>query len=472
VKEKLVPSAWLEKGGRRLDCGPYLSGAIEARLSLEKLAAPKEPLHTLTRGHNGGIFNGPQFVRRYVADAEHGVPFLTSSSMLIADLAQADLLRKKDALSPKLSFLRIEEGMTLISCSGTIGNMVYTRPELSGVWSSQDILKVVPDPQKILSGYVYAFLAGRFGIPLVVGGTYGAIIQHIEPQHVWDLPVPRLGPSIEEECHRLVALAGEQRSTASKLLRDASEELTPMWGVGVGLTLRPQMTPDVVVLPASKLRGRFDAFFHGTPALNADRLIAEIASRMPVKTLGECVVRVFETPRFGRIPVDDPKYGAPFMSIADLARIDPVSDDYISKRQVAAMEAEVESGWLILPRVGQLQGLFGHVVCIPPHLNGTAVSDNNIRIVPRTREDSGYLFAALSSEICYRQIIRRACGTSIPYLDSARVRQVPVPWPDDQQLRASIAMKVNEAMDLRSEAVRNERLAISTIETAITKGLA
>jgi len=28
---KTVPSTWLEIEGRRLDCGPYMSGAIEAR---------------------------------------------------------------------------------------------------------------------------------------------------------------------------------------------------------------------------------------------------------------------------------------------------------------------------------------------------------------------------------------------------------------------------------------------------------
>jgi type I restriction enzyme S subunit len=116
-----------------------------------------------------------------------------------------------------------------------------------------------------------------------------------------------------------------------------------------------------------------------------------------------------------------------------------------------------------------LQGLFGHVVCIPPHLDGIAVSDNNIRIVPRSQEDSGYLFAALSTGLCYWQIVRRACGTSIPYLDSERVRQVPIPWPEEA-VRKSIADKVNAAMLLRSEAVRQDRQAIKTVEVAVAEG--
>ena len=38
---KSVPSTWLENNGRRLDCGPYLSGAIEARELLEAALEPR-----------------------------------------------------------------------------------------------------------------------------------------------------------------------------------------------------------------------------------------------------------------------------------------------------------------------------------------------------------------------------------------------------------------------------------------------
>ena len=199
-----VMASWMRAQGARLDAPPFLSGAIEARKLLELLSVKKEPLASLTKGHNGGIFNGPQFSRTYVDDPEHGVPFVGSSDMLQADLSQLPLLRKQNAYSPGLSYLRLEEGMTLISCSGTIGRMVYVRPEMAGMWSSQHVMKVVPDPDHILPGYLYAFLSSKFGLPLVVGGTYGAIIQHIEPYHIANLPVPRLGKKLEASVHNLV----------------------------------------------------------------------------------------------------------------------------------------------------------------------------------------------------------------------------------------------------------------------------
>lgn len=113
MKEKVIPSRWLEQQGRRLDCGPYLSGAIEARILVERLPARRAQLCAVTHGHHGGIFKGALFARNYVSRPEHGVPFLSSSAMLHAEFTHAELLRRLDATSPRLAPLKIEEGMTL-----------------------------------------------------------------------------------------------------------------------------------------------------------------------------------------------------------------------------------------------------------------------------------------------------------------------------------------------------------------------
>ncbi|MDQ7814230.1 MAG: restriction endonuclease subunit S [Patescibacteria group bacterium] len=465
MKEKLVPSAWLEKEGRRLDCGPYVSGAIEARVLLGQLPVKKTPLQALTAGHDGGIYNGPQFVRRYVDGEQHGVRFLTSSSMLLADLRLADLLKRSDAHSSRLAHLRLSPSMILISCSGTIGRMSFARADMDGMWSSQDILKIVAAPKRVKPGFLYAYLSSRFGVPLVTGGTYGAIIQHLEPQHIADLPVPEAPADIQDKAHALVVRAADARTTAIGLIIAAEKRVAEAWGLGPQSAdpARKAGGPDILLTQASALAGRFDAHFHSSPARAADEALGRLAHSIEVKRLGDVVESVFETPRFGRIPVEDPKYGVPFMSISDLARIDPIPSGLISKRQAVAMKAIVEDGWLILPRVGQLQGLFGHVVAVPPHLRGLGVSDNNIRVVPRSKPDSGYLFAALSTKISYWQIVRRACGTSIPYLDAARVSDVPVPWVGSDE-RAKIGALVNEAMALRSRARHDEREAVVLVE--------
>ena len=43
MKIKAIPSKWLEANGRRLDCGPYMTGAVEARMLIKKAQyAPPE----------------------------------------------------------------------------------------------------------------------------------------------------------------------------------------------------------------------------------------------------------------------------------------------------------------------------------------------------------------------------------------------------------------------------------------------
>ncbi len=53
---KAIPSTWLENNGRRLDCGPYMSGAIEARGNLLHEGSQTRRIDFVrTSGHKGGM---------------------------------------------------------------------------------------------------------------------------------------------------------------------------------------------------------------------------------------------------------------------------------------------------------------------------------------------------------------------------------------------------------------------------------
>jgi|SRR6266511_622897 len=303
-----VMASWLREQGFRLDAPPFLSGAIEARKLLEQLSVKKEPLVSLTKGYHGGIYNGPMFRRNYVTDPEHGVPFLTSSGILLADLSTLPLLSRKYAMSSRLSYLQIREGMTLISCSGAIGRMAYTRPEMDGMWSSQDVLKVVPVPDRILPGYLYAFLSSKFGVPLVVGGTYGAIIQHIEPHHIVNLPVPRFGDAFEERVHKLIQEAAKLRLRFQAELETATQEFFEAAGLPGLYQMRWHSQPRdlgfvIHGLNATSLR-----------ALNFAPRFTNIVERLKSvhhRTLGELCAhgQLSSGVRFKRIDCD-PEHGA------------------------------------------------------------------------------------------------------------------------------------------------------------------
>lgn len=217
---------WMVRQGLRLDAKPYLSGAFTTQRLLERLPVEKVPLKEVTAGHAGGIFNGPMFKRVYLTDPGHSVPFIGSKDMLVADLGGVPRLRKIDAESRQLHYLKLEPGMTLIACSGfNAGRRAYARPDMAGAWSSQHVIKVAPDQDKIQSGYLYAFLASRFGEVLVKEGVYGSAVKHIEPHHIEDLPVPRFGDAVENEIHELIQGAAELRAESQAGLEVATRDL-------------------------------------------------------------------------------------------------------------------------------------------------------------------------------------------------------------------------------------------------------
>src|SRR5690606_20606729 len=101
----------------------------------------------------------------------------------------------------------------------------YVRPDMVGMACSEHVLRVVPNSSHIPPGYLYAFLSSRYGVPLVVSGTYGAIIQHIEPEHVADLPVPRFESHIELRIHELIEASAQKRSDAQNNINESLEDL-------------------------------------------------------------------------------------------------------------------------------------------------------------------------------------------------------------------------------------------------------
>ena len=229
MKSKLVRSTLLQEQGRRLDCHPYLSDAMESTSILSRLSATKTPLRELTREGMAGIFNGPRFARSYVHDEKHGVPFLDSTDIMRADLGFVPLLAKRQVQArPELV---IEPSWTLISCSGTVGRMVFSRPDMSGMAGSQHFMRVIADENKILPGYLHAYLSSQFGIPLITGGTYGSIIQHIEPEHIAERPVPRLSTDVEEQAHDHVLEAARLRAHYQSRVQQATRRLFEFVGL-------------------------------------------------------------------------------------------------------------------------------------------------------------------------------------------------------------------------------------------------
>jgi type I restriction enzyme S subunit len=462
VRVKTIPSTWISRDGRRFDCGPYMSGALEAKIRLEGMSCRKKRLADLCEGGADGIYHAGRESRTWVDDPKFGVPFLSSSSILAADLSGLPLISKKQvAANPRFT---LRPGWTLITRSGTIGRMVYARPDMDGLACSEHVMRVVPDIDKVRPGYLFAFLSSKFGVPLVTSGTYGSIIQSIEPQHIADLPVPRLGDDVERSAHELVEGAANLRAVAARMLAAAVRELEQSGGLQ---PLPPSTSPtpfSCTTVSATALQERFDAFFHSPYGNSVVALLK--ASHLASKTVASIADSIVEPARFKRIRTDDPTHGVRFFGTSALMWSEPIEMYYLPKAQLGMDQYIVSDRTVLVPRSGQLSGIIGTAVLPYGNIIGGAVSEDAIRINCPDLTTAGFVFVALTSQYGLRQLKARAYGSSIPHLDVYQIGRVVLPDPG-KKVRRRIGDAGAEVARLRDEAVAKDREARALVEHTI-----
>lgn len=457
MKVSTIKSNWLAKGGFRLDCSPYLGGAIETEILLEELPVRKDTLGSVTKA----VYHAGRESRQWVEDSLHGVRFLGAGQLQRADFSNLPFISKAQVRSTPAFIVR--QSWTLITRSGTIGKMAYCRSEMDGLAVSEDVLRVVPDPEKIPSGYLYAFLSSKFGVPLITSGTYGAIIQHLEPSHITGLSVPRFGDAIEQEIHELVEEAARLRSEANEL---RSTTILDLIGV-VGM--RPLQTEDKItaspycVVPNTKLGPRIDTNFHSASHYAALARLEQ--SRFGTTTVGALAKSVVEMPRFKRVPMSDSDLACNLFGTGDLGNVDPQP---ISR--IAAFPGwqsySVSPNTVLIPRSGQLNGIIGTAILPIGDLQEGVVSEHAIRLNAATEELAGFLYLALNLLEGRIQLKARAFGGSIPTLDVHNLSSVLVPNIKDSEMMriGRFGFKVSE---LRTTAIRIERKARDLVENQI-----
>lgn len=452
---RVVRSSWMEEGGRRLDCNPYMSGALEARDALKRLNAPKEKLKDVTTG----IFHAGRESRLWVDSPEYGVPFLGSSDILNADLSTLPLISKKQVQrNPRFI---LGEKWTLITRSGTIGRMAYVRPDMAGLACSEHVLRVVPDESRIPPGYLYAFLSSKYGVPLVVSGTYGAIIQHIEPEHIADLPVPRFDTDFEARISGLIEMAAAQRVLASQKRHQAIQTFQSLIGWKTLNACRPYRK-----VSSTDVLRRMDAFYHSPKVAHG---AAALSLGKSVR-IGDVVDRVFEPNRGSRLKVDDADFGVPFLSSSAVFEVYPKGEYLISKSKTPHIDSLlITSSDVLIPRSGQLGGIIGRAVLPLQENIGNAASEHLVRVRCRNSQDTAYFWAVLASEPGYWAVVGTAYGSSIPSLDSGLIANIHITLLDESK-RQIIATLARESTKAQSLGIQYEIEAVCLVENMIAEG--
>ncbi len=459
-KVKAIPSRWLENNGCRLDCGPYMSGSFEAKIALESLSVPKVPLSDLTVDGMSGIFKGKMIKRIFVNSKEHGVPFLNTSDMLEADLSNVPRIPKKIADSDFQCYLQPET--ILISAAGTIGRTLFAREDMKGMFACSDIMKIIPDRSIIPSGYLYAFLSSEFGIPLVTSGTFGSIILHIDAKDLSTIPVPRFSDEFEGEIDALIKEASKFRTEAVELINAARNKFN---FYGENILEDTKKSPCFNTVSSNSLIKRLEAAYH-------DPQVEKIEQK--IKQSEYCKIRdlckeVSLPGIFKRIYINDEDYGSKYYSGSAVFWLEPIHKEILSRKTSLYEDVKIENGTILIQAFGQKGGLIGRVAWVGEYLDSSCTTHMLVRVKATDEDLAGYLYAYLSSDVGYAQIIRLPFGGSIPHFTEHDIANVLIPLMDEDETK-EINDSVLKAMRLRDEALKKELLARKLVEQAIKEG--
>lgn len=391
----------------RFDASYHLSDGEEVKRFIHS-----SPFHLLKISDvSKDIFIGNRAKRVYVKKRSHGTPFLSSSDILQADLENVKIASNK--YTPNIEQMKLQKGWTLISRSGTIGNCAFANAKHAQKLASEDVIRLVPN-NILREGVVYAYLASKYGHSLLTQGTFGAVIQHIEPDFVGSLPIPNFPESFQKEVDDLIQESARLREEATEALEEAHTLIEDKFRVSA----KKKSSCVSISSIRSSHNKRFEAFYHTSENRN---IYDYIIQNFEYKTLGELTSKIFRPGIFKREYVAD---GVTFLGGADILMQIPDSEKKLSYRQVEKMpELKVKRNWILVT----CGGTIGNTVIIDGQLEKCVISQHVMRIVPKDEVLKGYLYAVLSSKIGHSLITMHSTGSVIPQIESHHLELVPVP---------------------------------------------
>lgn len=404
--------------------------------------------------------NAFRFKRHYV-DKEHGVPFLSSSSIIELRPKPDKFLSRK--ITKNIDDLLIDHHDILISCSGTIGNVALAGTTIAGMALSQHAIKL-KTMDAITAGYIAAFLRSSYGKIQLTQSSYGSVVTHIEPHHLETVYAPNPHPIVKSNIGNLMLEATKLRDESNRLLDEADNLVHEI------LNLRPldELNQDNEVVlhssvRASQLQWRFEASYHNPIIKNISHALEQ--SQYTITTLDdEKLTREVRPITKFRKRVYVKEGGIPLLNSKQLFQIDPVERKAIAKgaHTKDLPEIGLEENMLAIT----CSGTIGRVQIIPAYMEGWAASQDAIRVIAQDPETAGFLYAWLASDYGQKLLLRETYGSVVVHIDSTMLSTVQVP-DVDEHIRNHIGSIVIRANKLRDEAWQKEQQAIHQVESLI-----
>lgn len=416
------------------------------------IAASPYPLTTI-KEVSEDIFIGNRAKRVYVKDSNHGIPFLSSSDILKADLDNVKFASKK--YTPEIERMSLKKGWTLISRSGTIGNCAFANAKHAQKLASEHVIRLVPN-NILRGGLVYAYLASKYGHSLLTQGTFGAVIQHIEPAFVGSIAIPFFPDSFQREVDNLVQEAARLREEATDAHEYAISFFNTLFPVPFKDNCLGKVSSKEIMTSINK---RFEASFHISEGKDIDKYIKE---HYEWKSLDEVCSNISRPDIFKRYYV---KNGITFLGGADIFLATPDSEKRLSKTKTENIsQLAIKEGTILLPRSGTI----GNVAWAHAGHAQKLASEDVIRLLPNDILRAGYVYAFLASKYGKLLIQRYIFGSVIQHVEPPHLKLIPVPIID-QKTMDDIHDKIMIYSSAMGKAIEFEQKAIHMVEQEIEK---
>ena len=462
-KTTSVPLLDVLKAGNRFEASVFSIDAKNAKALIQSLNLEKAPL--FGKGGLVDAYHCPRFKRPYVDRS--GTPFFQPSQITETLPKPARYLSKS---AGDFEHLKVHKGQILLTCSGTIGKLGLVTDHLNKAVFSHDMIRLTPKSNTMM-GYIYTFLNSDVGQLLLTTSNYGAVIQHIEPEHLEEIEIPLPEDKVIQEIGEFTQHYLQALNRSNSLILEARSLLLEQLNLTTleqleQVGFRASSNLQNISLNFKDLQARFDASFHSPEAESIEKHFK--LNKIKTLKLGDEKLskEIFLPGRFKRVYVEG-RYGVHFIGGKEIGNLDPRTGKKLSLQghgDRISNELLIKNNMLLVTRSGTI----GKVTLAPSHWESWAASEHIIRVIPQDDLMAGYIYTWLSTEFGLEMVKRHTYGSVVDEIDDYHVREITVPMLSEA-LISKIGALVVEANQLKAQAFEFERLAQKSLLEKVLK---
>jgi len=450
----------------RLEANVY---NVEAKKAKEVLRNCKWEIKTLCGVNGLCSAYRPNIATRIFVDKTVGIPMFTPSQF--NELYPKPTKYLSVTTKTDLSKWYLKRGQLLLSCSGTIGKVAIVNKTLDNKLFSQNLIQLTPYDEQNL-GFVYTYIKTSIGQSIIKSNNYGAVIQHIDPQHLDSVQIPYPDKEIRQKIHQLITRSFDLRDRSNELIDEAEKMLKKELNLPPIETLKPcffkkRAGVRTYSVSLETLNNRLDASYHNPIVLSILDCLFDAGATIKRLDDKEISQKIIQAGRFKRNYVEsDSDNGIVFLGGKQLLELDPSNKKYLSlttHSNRVAKELFIHENMIAVT----CSGTVGKVNIIPKHWENWTMSQHVMRIVPSSTDMAGYLYIWLQSDYGKALIERLVYGAVVDEIEEEHLAEVPIPLLKNIEAMQQINNLALEANKLRAEAYYQEQAAIKIMNEEV-----